>query len=106
MTETEARNSGRKLLVGTGPMTKVGSAVEGGETQGFMQMIADADTKEILGASILGASGDEAIHRVLDVMYAKSPCTVLQRAVSIPESNRRAAWRRSHCPPFWQGLSA
>jgi len=64
-------------------MTKVGRAVEKGETQGFLKILVDADTREILGASILGTGGDEAIHCILDVMYAKAPYTVLQRAVHI-----------------------
>ena len=83
MTEAEARKTGRPLLIGTRPMTRVGRAVEKGETLGFMKMIVAADTKEILGGSILGVGGDEAIHSVLDVMYAKAPYTTIQRAVHI-----------------------
>ncbi|WP_037385188.1 FAD-containing oxidoreductase [Sinorhizobium americanum] len=83
MTETEARRSGRKLLIGTRPMTRVGRAVEKGETQGFMKVIVDADTKDILGASILGTGGDEAIQSILDVMYAKRPYTTISRAMHI-----------------------
>ncbi|WP_394886632.1 FAD-containing oxidoreductase [Mesorhizobium sp. AaZ16] len=83
MSEAEARKSGRKLLVGTRPMTRVGRAVEKGETQGFMKIVADADSKEILGAAILGTGGDEAIHCILDTMYAKAPYTTLQRAMHI-----------------------
>jgi pyruvate/2-oxoglutarate dehydrogenase complex dihydrolipoamide dehydrogenase (E3) component len=64
-------------------MTRVGRAVEKGETQGFMKIAVDADTKEILGAAVLGAGGDEAIHCLLDAMYAKAPYTVVQRAVHI-----------------------
>ena len=83
MTEAEIRKSGRKALVGKRLMTRVGRAVEKGETQGFMKVAVDADTKEILGAAILGVGGDEAIHCILDVMYAKAPYTVLQRSVNI-----------------------
>jgi pyruvate/2-oxoglutarate dehydrogenase complex dihydrolipoamide dehydrogenase (E3) component len=83
MTETEARKSGRKLLIGARPMTRVGRAVEKGETQGFMKVIVDADSKEILGASILGTGGDEAIQSILDVMYAKKPYTTISRAMHI-----------------------
>jgi pyruvate/2-oxoglutarate dehydrogenase complex dihydrolipoamide dehydrogenase (E3) component len=64
-------------------MTKVGRAVEKGETQGFMRVLVDAETRLILGASILGPGGDEAIHSILDMMYAKAPYTVMQRAVHI-----------------------
>ena len=83
MTEVEARQSGRRVLVGQRPMTRVARAVEKGETQGFMKVLVDGDTKEILGASILGPGGDEVIHCVLDLMLAKAPYTVLQRAMHI-----------------------
>jgi pyruvate/2-oxoglutarate dehydrogenase complex dihydrolipoamide dehydrogenase (E3) component len=83
MTETEAKATGRKLLVGQRPMTRVGRAVEKGETEGFMKVVVDAETKEILGAAILGLNGDEAIHGMIDLMYAKAPYTVIQRAVHI-----------------------
>ena len=83
MTETEIRQSGRRALTGKRPMTRVGRAVEKGETQGFMKITVDAETKQILGAAILGVGGDEAIHSILDVMYAKAPYTVLQRSVNI-----------------------
>lgn len=83
MTETEAKATGRKLLVGRRPMTRVGRAVEKGETQGFMKVVVDAETEEILGAAILGLNGDEAIHGMIDLMYAKAPYTVISRAVHI-----------------------
>lgn len=83
LTEAEIRKSGRKALVGKRPMTRVGRAVEKGETQGFMKIAVDAQTGQILGAAILGVGGDEAIHCVLDVMYAKAPYGVLQRSVNI-----------------------
>lgn len=83
MTEAEVRKTGRRALLGKRPMTKVSRAVEKGESQGFMKIVVDADTREILGAAILGVGGDEAIHSVLDVMYAKAPYTVIQRAVHI-----------------------
>ena len=83
MSETEARKTGRKLLIGTRPMTRVGRAKEKGETLGFMKVIADAETKEILGASILGTGGDEAVQSILDVMYAGKPYTAITHAVHI-----------------------
>jgi len=83
LTEAEVRRSGKPALIGTRPMTKVGRAVEKGETQGFMKILVDAESKRILGASILGTGGDEVIHCVLDVMYAKVPYTVMERAVHI-----------------------
>jgi pyruvate/2-oxoglutarate dehydrogenase complex dihydrolipoamide dehydrogenase (E3) component len=72
LTETEVRKDGRSALIGKRPMTRVGRAVEKGETQGFMKIIVDAQTREILGAAILGTGGDEVIHSILDVMYAKA----------------------------------
>ena len=83
MTLAEARNSGRRVLVGERPMTRVARAIEKGETQGFMRILVDGDTKQILGASLLGTGGDEAVHSILDLMYAKAPYTVMQRAVHI-----------------------
>ena len=83
MTEAEVRQSGRKALIATRPMTRVSRAVEKSETQGFMKILVDVETKEILGAAVLGVGGDEIIHSILDVMYAKAPYTVIQRAVHI-----------------------
>ena len=82
-TESEARQGGRPLLVGTRPMTKVGRAIEKGETRGFMKIVADAETRRILGAAILGTGGDEAIHGILDVINADLPFERLQWAVPI-----------------------
>lgn len=83
MTVAQVRASGRRAMVGTRPMTRVGRAVEKGETQGFMKIVVDADTEEILGAAILGVGGDEAIHAILDVMSAGAPYTTLSRTVHI-----------------------
>jgi len=83
MTEMQVRDSGRQALVGKMMMTRIGRARERGETQGFMKILIDAETKKILGAAILGIGGDEIIHCILDVMYADAPYTVIQRAVHI-----------------------
>ncbi len=83
MTEAAVRASGKPALIGKRPMTRVGRAVEKGETQGFMKVLVDAESKQILGAAILGTGGDEAIHGLLDIMYARAPYTVLQRSVPI-----------------------
>ncbi|MCV7092725.1 FAD-containing oxidoreductase [Mycobacterium interjectum] len=83
MSVSQVRASGRKALVGKRPMTRVGRAVEKGETQGFMKVVVDAETDEILGAAILGVGGDEAIHAILDVMSAKAPYTTLARTMHI-----------------------
>ena len=83
ITEREARASGRPLLVGRRPMARVARARERGETQGFMQVIVDAETKKILGATLLGIEADEAIHCIIDVMNACVPYTAISRAVHI-----------------------
>jgi pyruvate/2-oxoglutarate dehydrogenase complex dihydrolipoamide dehydrogenase (E3) component len=83
MTETDVRKSGRPALIATMAMEDVSRAFEKGETKGFMKILVDSETKQILGASLLGLAGDEVIHCILDVMYAKAPYTVLQRAVHI-----------------------
>ena len=83
MTEAEALKSGRKILVSKRPMTRVSRAVEKGDTRGFMKLVADAETKKILGAAILGIGGDEAIHGILDMMNAGADYTTLQWAVPI-----------------------
>jgi pyruvate/2-oxoglutarate dehydrogenase complex dihydrolipoamide dehydrogenase (E3) component len=83
MTEAEVRRRGRPALVTKLDMEDVSRAAEKGETEGFMKVLVDAESKQILGASFLGTSGDEAIHCILDVMYAKAPYPVLQRAVHI-----------------------
>ena len=83
MTEAEARASGRPLLVGRRPMTRVSRAVEKGETAGFMKIVADAESRRILGAAILGTGGDESIHGILDAMHAGISCEDLRWAVPI-----------------------
>ncbi|MHA1569161.1 MAG: mercuric reductase, partial [Alphaproteobacteria bacterium] len=83
MTEQEVRESGRKALIGKMMMARVGRARERGETQGFMKILVDAETKRVLGAAILGIGGDEVVHSLLDVMYADVPYTVIQRAMHI-----------------------
>jgi pyruvate/2-oxoglutarate dehydrogenase complex dihydrolipoamide dehydrogenase (E3) component len=83
MTAREVKASGRRALIATRPMTRVGRAVEKGETQGFMKVVIDAESQQILGAAILGVTGDEVIHLLLDAMYAKAPYTTISRAMHI-----------------------
>jgi pyruvate/2-oxoglutarate dehydrogenase complex dihydrolipoamide dehydrogenase (E3) component len=83
LTEAQVRVAGREALKATRPMTRVGRAKERGETEGFMTILVDARTEEILGASILGIGGDEVIQSILDVMYAKQPYKVIQRATHV-----------------------
>jgi pyruvate/2-oxoglutarate dehydrogenase complex dihydrolipoamide dehydrogenase (E3) component len=83
MTEAEVRKSGKKALIAKMAMEDVSRAFEKGETQGFMKILVDAQTKQFLGASFLGVGGDEVVHSILDLMYAKAPYMVMQRAVHI-----------------------
>ncbi|MBB5059664.1 pyruvate/2-oxoglutarate dehydrogenase complex dihydrolipoamide dehydrogenase (E3) component [Granulicella aggregans] len=83
MTEAEVRKAGRAALIGKRPMTRVGRAVEKGESQGFMKVLVDAETRQILGATILGVGGDEAIHCLLTCMYSKQPIDLIARSVHI-----------------------
>ena len=83
LTEADVRSRGIAALMAKRPMTRVARAVEKGRSQGFMKILVDAKTKGILGAAVLGIGGDEAIHGILDIMYAGVPYTVLQRAMHI-----------------------
>ena len=83
MSEWEARATGKKLLVATLPMTRIGRARERSETQGFMKLVADARSKRILGAAVLGIEGDEVVQSILDLMYAKAPYTLIERSMYI-----------------------
>jgi pyruvate/2-oxoglutarate dehydrogenase complex dihydrolipoamide dehydrogenase (E3) component len=83
MTEADVRKTGKPALISTMAMEDVSRAYEKGETKGFMKILADRDNKQILGASFLGLAGDEVIHCVLDLMYAKAPYTIMQRAMHI-----------------------
>lgn len=83
MTEDEAKRRGYRMLVGKRPMSRVSRAVEKGESQGFMKVVVDADSRRILGAAILGVGGDESVHSLLDAMYAGLPYDAVQRGVRI-----------------------
>jgi pyruvate/2-oxoglutarate dehydrogenase complex dihydrolipoamide dehydrogenase (E3) component len=83
LTETEARARGRQVRIGKRTMTRVGRAVEKGETNGLMKIVVDAETQAILGAAILGVGGDEAVHGVIDTMSARAPYTTLLRTMHI-----------------------
>jgi pyruvate/2-oxoglutarate dehydrogenase complex dihydrolipoamide dehydrogenase (E3) component len=83
MNEAEAKASGKKVLKGVLPMTRVGRARERGETQGFMKVLVDAESKLILGASLLGIEADEVVQSILHVMAAKQPYTLITRTMHI-----------------------
>ncbi|TDN36764.1 FAD-containing oxidoreductase [Hymenobacter sp. UV11] len=83
LTETEVRAAGIPALIGKRPMTEVGRAVEKGETQGFIKVLVHAETDQILGASIVGVGGDEAIHCIITAMYAHQTAAFMRRNVFI-----------------------
>jgi pyruvate/2-oxoglutarate dehydrogenase complex dihydrolipoamide dehydrogenase (E3) component len=83
LTEAEVRKTGKSALISTMAMEDVSRAYEKSETKGFMKILVDRDSKQILGASLLGLAGDEVIHCIIDLMYAKAPYTVMQRAMHI-----------------------
>ncbi|WP_201314237.1 FAD-containing oxidoreductase [Dyella sp. EPa41] len=83
LSEQEAVRKGHDVRVGVRPMARVGRAIERGETLGFMKVIVDGSNHQLLGASILGVNGDEAIHCLLDTMYAKAPYQTVTHAVHI-----------------------
>jgi pyruvate/2-oxoglutarate dehydrogenase complex dihydrolipoamide dehydrogenase (E3) component len=83
MSVTEAKRAGRQVLIGQMPMTDVARAREKGETLGFMKVLVDAHSKEILGAAILGVGGDEVVQTLLDAMDGHLPYTTVQRGVRI-----------------------
>lgn len=83
LTQTQARESGRQIRIGSRPMTRVARALEKGESKGFMTVVIDDRSQEILGAAILGVGGDEAVHAIIDTMSAKAPFTTLRNTVHI-----------------------
>jgi pyruvate/2-oxoglutarate dehydrogenase complex dihydrolipoamide dehydrogenase (E3) component len=83
MTEAQAKESDRNVLIGKRPMSRIARAKEKGETKGFMKVLVDADTEQMLGAAILGIEGDEIIHSIIDIMYADEPYTTIRDAVHI-----------------------
>jgi pyruvate/2-oxoglutarate dehydrogenase complex dihydrolipoamide dehydrogenase (E3) component len=83
MSEAEIRKAGIKALVGKRPMTRVARAVEKGETRGFLKIHVEESSKRILGAALLGTGCDEAVHSLIDAIYAKTPYTEFQKHVRI-----------------------
>ena len=81
LTEAQIRATGKQALIAKRPMSRIARAIERGETQEFIKILVDADTQLILGAAVLGIDGDENVHSILDIMYARAPYTVIQRAV-------------------------
>jgi pyruvate/2-oxoglutarate dehydrogenase complex dihydrolipoamide dehydrogenase (E3) component len=83
MSEAEIRKSGVEALVGKRPMSRVARAIEKGETRGFLKIHVENGSQRILGAALLGTGADEAVHSLLDAMYAKLPYSEFQRHVRI-----------------------
>jgi pyruvate/2-oxoglutarate dehydrogenase complex dihydrolipoamide dehydrogenase (E3) component len=83
LNEAEVRKTGKPALIGMRPMTRVSRAIEKGETFGFMKIFVDQESQHILGATIFGTGGDEAIHCILTAMYARQPVSLLAHSVHI-----------------------
>jgi pyruvate/2-oxoglutarate dehydrogenase complex dihydrolipoamide dehydrogenase (E3) component len=83
MSEQQVRESGRKALIGIKPMREVSRAQERDETHGLMKVLIDAESQQFLGAAIFGIGGDEIVHSIVDLMYARAPYTVMKNAVHI-----------------------
>ena len=83
MSEAEVRKSGRKALMGIMPMARVSRAKERGETKGLMKVLVDAESKQILGAAILGIGGDEIVQALLQLMAAGTPYTTMMHTMHI-----------------------
>ncbi|MEH0153156.1 FAD-containing oxidoreductase [Limibacter armeniacum] len=83
MNEQQAKESGKKVLKGERPMSRIARAKEKGETYGFMKILVEEDSQKLIGATILGVGGDEVIHSLLDVMYSEKPYTVITHAMHI-----------------------
>jgi pyruvate/2-oxoglutarate dehydrogenase complex dihydrolipoamide dehydrogenase (E3) component len=83
MSEAEVRGSGKPALIGKRAMTRVSRAIEKGETFGFIKVLVDRDTEHILGATVFGTGGDEAIHCILTAMYARQPASLLTHSMHI-----------------------
>jgi pyruvate/2-oxoglutarate dehydrogenase complex dihydrolipoamide dehydrogenase (E3) component len=83
MTEGEVRATKKPALIGVRPMTRVSRAIEKGETHGFIKVLVDAETQHILGATLFGTGGDEAIHCILSAMYARQPASLITHSVHI-----------------------
>jgi pyruvate/2-oxoglutarate dehydrogenase complex dihydrolipoamide dehydrogenase (E3) component len=81
MSETEARKTGRKIRVAKMPMTYVARALELDESRGFMKVIVEADSSQMLGAAVLGIEGGEIMSQIQLAMMGKLPYTVLKDAV-------------------------
>lgn len=83
MSETEVRRSGKPALMGKRTMTRVSRAIEKGETFGFMKVLVDQETQHILGATVFGTGGDEAIHCILTAMYARQTASLMTHSMHI-----------------------
>ncbi len=79
--EAEAKEKGLSFRVAKLPMSKVARAIEMSETRGFMKAIIDANTKQILGAAVLGVEGGELMAMFEIAMLGKLPYTVLKNAI-------------------------
>jgi pyruvate/2-oxoglutarate dehydrogenase complex dihydrolipoamide dehydrogenase (E3) component len=83
MTEAEVRKTGKPALMGVRTMKRVSRAIEKSETFGFIKVLVDAETQQILGAAVFGTGGDEAVHCIITAMNARQPASLLTHSVHI-----------------------
>jgi pyruvate/2-oxoglutarate dehydrogenase complex dihydrolipoamide dehydrogenase (E3) component len=83
MSEQEVRASGIRALIGVKPMREISRAQERDETHGLIRVLIDAESQQFLGAAIFGIGGDEIVHSIVDLIYARAPYTVMKNAVHI-----------------------
>jgi pyruvate/2-oxoglutarate dehydrogenase complex dihydrolipoamide dehydrogenase (E3) component len=83
LTEQEAQQQHKDVLVAKLPMTAVARAREKGETEGFLKIVVEGKTKQILGASFLGTTCDEVVQLIAAIMSAKAPYSVIEQTVFI-----------------------
>lgn len=81
LTEVEARRRGLRVRVARLAAAKIPRAMTSGETRGYLKAVVDADTDQILGASILAAEGGEVMAVIQVAMRAGLPYTALRDMV-------------------------
>lgn len=83
LTKTEAEKSGKQIKTARFDMKRNGKASELGETEGFIQVVADAESNQLLGATLLCTEASELVHVYIDLINAGAPYTVLRDALHI-----------------------
>jgi pyruvate/2-oxoglutarate dehydrogenase complex dihydrolipoamide dehydrogenase (E3) component len=69
MTEAVARNRGLNIVVGRAEIPKTGRAITMGARHGLWKLVVDQDSREIVGATLLGLRADEIAHVISVMMF-------------------------------------